>query len=124
MRPWSHLKLYRALAHRPIRILWACEALSAVGDEVYKVALTWLAVGMIGANAGYLSAAQAGAILVFGLIGGYWADHWDPRRTMLHAERLVVKRDVKPSIIAEAPFPDRFAALGFSTPEGAAPTRG
>ena len=45
-------------------------------------------------------------------------------RTMLHAERLVVKRDVKPSIIAEAPFPDRFAALGFSAPEGAAPTRG
>ena len=30
---------------------------------------------------------------------------------MLHAERLVVRRDVKPSIIAEAPFPDRFAAL-------------
>ncbi|MBL9068411.1 MAG: RNA pseudouridine synthase [Sphingopyxis sp.] len=45
-------------------------------------------------------------------------------RTMLHAERLVVKRDVKPSIIAEAPFPDRFAALGFSAPEGASPTRG
>ena len=45
-------------------------------------------------------------------------------RTMLHAERLVVKRDVKPSIIAEAPFPGRFAALGFSAPEGASPTRG
>lgn len=45
-------------------------------------------------------------------------------RTMLHAERLVVKRDVKPSIIAEAPFPDRFATLGFSAPEGASPTRG
>src|SRR3546814_15557604 len=28
-------------------------------------------------------------------------------RTLLHAERLVVKRDVKPSIIDEAPFPDR-----------------
>lgn len=45
-------------------------------------------------------------------------------RTLLHAERLVVKRDVKPSIIAEAPFPDSFAALGFAAPEGAAPTRG
>src|SRR3546814_8805856 len=32
-------------------------------------------------------------------------------RTLLHAERLVVKRDVKPSIIAEAPFPDSFIAL-------------
>jgi tRNA pseudouridine32 synthase/23S rRNA pseudouridine746 synthase len=45
-------------------------------------------------------------------------------RTMLHAERLIVARGVKPSIVAEAPFPDRFAALGFAAPEGAAPTRG
>ena len=45
-------------------------------------------------------------------------------RTLLHAERLVVKRDVKPSVIAEAPFPDSFIALGFTAPEGAAPTRG
>lgn len=45
-------------------------------------------------------------------------------RTLLHAERLVVKRDVKPSIIAEAPFPDSFVALGFVAPEGAEPTRG
>ena len=45
-------------------------------------------------------------------------------RTLLHAERLVVKRDVKPSVIAEAPFPDSFIALGFAAPEGASPTRG
>lgn len=45
-------------------------------------------------------------------------------RTLLHAERLVVKRDVKPSVIAEAPFPDSFIALGFTAPEGAEPTRG
>ena len=45
-------------------------------------------------------------------------------RTLLHAERLVVKRDAKPSIIAEAPFPDSFTALDFTAPEGAAPTRG
>lgn len=45
-------------------------------------------------------------------------------RTMLHAEKLVVKRDVKPPVIAEAPFPARFEALGFSVPDGASPTRG
>lgn len=45
-------------------------------------------------------------------------------RTLLHAERLVVDRDVKPSILAEAPFPERFVALGFAAPDGAAPTRG
>src|SRR3954471_446473 len=86
LRPWKKLKLYRALSHPPIFVLWAGEALSAVGDEIYKVALTWIAVGMIGANAGYISAAQAGAILVFGLIGGYWADRWDSLRTMLYAD--------------------------------------
>lgn len=45
-------------------------------------------------------------------------------RTMLHAERLVVTRGDKPPIVAEAPFPDRFTALGFAAPEGAEPTRG
>jgi len=45
-------------------------------------------------------------------------------RTMLHAERLVVTRGEKPPIVAEAPFPDRFVALGFAAPEGAEPTRG
>lgn len=82
------LKIYRALSHRPIFILWTGEAFSAIGDEVYKVALVWLAVKMIGANAGYLSAAQAGAVLVTGFVGGIWADHWDPRRTMIGVDWL------------------------------------
>ena len=45
-------------------------------------------------------------------------------RTMLHAERLIVDRGAKPPIVAEAPFPGRFVALGFAAPEGAEPTRG
>jgi MFS transporter, DHA3 family, macrolide efflux protein len=77
------LRLFRALSHRPIFVLWAGEATSAIGDEIYKVALVWLAVGIAGANAGYLAAGQAGAMLLFGLIGGAWADHRDPRRTMI-----------------------------------------
>jgi DHA3 family macrolide efflux protein-like MFS transporter len=38
---------------------------------------------MIGSDAGFLVAGQAAAILCIGLIGGIWADHWDPRRTMI-----------------------------------------
>lgn len=34
---------------------------------------------------------------------------------MLHAWRLTVPRAAKPAIAAEAPLPDRFAALGFTT---------
>lgn len=45
-------------------------------------------------------------------------------RTLLHAERLEIDRGAKPPVTAEAPFPPRFAALGFAAPEGAAPTRG
>jgi DHA3 family macrolide efflux protein-like MFS transporter len=82
----KRLKLYQTLSHRPIFVLWLGQALSAVGDEIYRVALTWIAVGMVGASAGFLGAAQASAVIVFGLIGGYWADRWDPRRTMLFAD--------------------------------------
>ncbi|MGZ3694283.1 MAG: MFS transporter [Bdellovibrionota bacterium] len=83
MRFLLNLRLFRALSHRPIFILWSGEAFSAIGDEIYKVALIWIAVKLIGSNAGYLAAAQAAAVLVFSLVGGYWADRWDPRRTML-----------------------------------------
>jgi MFS transporter, DHA3 family, macrolide efflux protein len=76
------LKLYQTLTHRPIFMLWAGEALSAVGDEIYRVALTWIAVGLVGENTGYLSAAQAASLFFFSLVGGYWSDRWDSRRTM------------------------------------------
>ncbi len=45
-------------------------------------------------------------------------------QTLLHAERLEIARGAKPPVIAEAPFPERFVALGFAAPEGAEPTRG
>ena len=37
------------------------------------------------------------------------------RRTMLHAAALEVPREGKPPIVAEAPMPADFAALGFAT---------
>lgn len=37
-------------------------------------------------------------------------------RTMLHAAGLVVQREGKPPIVAQAPLPADFAALGFSDP--------
>lgn len=63
--------------------------------------------------------------LGFPLVGDPVYGKGGPRdRTMLHAERLVVRRGEKPPIVAEAPFPERFVALGFAAPEGAEPTRG
>jgi MFS transporter, DHA3 family, macrolide efflux protein len=80
--------MLKALRERSIALLWGGQALSAVGDEIYRVALIWLAVGLIGADAGYLSAAQAGALLVLSLVGGRWADDWDHRRAMIGVDAL------------------------------------
>ncbi|MFL5815138.1 MAG: MFS transporter, partial [Bdellovibrionia bacterium] len=82
----KRLPMFRTLSHRPIFILWAGEAFSAIGDEIYKVALIWLAVKMVGSSAGYLAAGQAAAVLIVGLVGGVWADRWDPRKTMISVD--------------------------------------
>jgi tRNA pseudouridine32 synthase / 23S rRNA pseudouridine746 synthase len=39
------------------------------------------------------------------------------RRTLLHAEQLVLERSGKPPVSAAAPFPTDFSALGFTAPE-------
>lgn len=38
-------------------------------------------------------------------------------RTLLHAERIEMPREGKPPVLACAPFPSDFAALGFAAPE-------
>ncbi|MFI5345747.1 MAG: MFS transporter [Elusimicrobiota bacterium] len=75
--------MLKALRERSIRLLWSGQALSAIGDEIYRVALIWLAVGLIGEDTGYLAAAQSGALLTLCLVGGHWADRWNHRRTMI-----------------------------------------
>lgn len=59
-----------------------------MGDQLYAVALTWIAVGVLGAGAGYLTALQSGCILLSVLFAGYWLDRWDHRRVLI-ADHLV-----------------------------------
>src|SRR5262249_13374883 len=59
-----------------------------IGDEIYRVALIWLAVGMIGVDTGYLPAAQCAAVIVLSLVGGRWASRWDSFRTMIWVDIL------------------------------------
>ncbi len=80
--------MLKALRTRSIALLWGGQALSAIGDEIYRVALIWLAVGLIGADAGYLAAAQSGALLALSLVGGHWADAWNHRRAMIAVDGL------------------------------------
>jgi MFS transporter, DHA3 family, macrolide efflux protein len=80
------VRIFYPLRSPPIALLWGGMSLSAVGDQLYAVALTWIAVGVFGAYAGYLSALQAFVALlaVLGLAG--WADRWDQQRSMIGAD--------------------------------------
>src|ERR1700679_3654151 len=75
-----------ALQNRAISRLWFGQALSSIGDEIYRVGLTWIAVGLIGADTGYLNSAQAAALMVLSFVGGKWAENWDPLRTMIRVD--------------------------------------
>ena len=77
------MKIWAPLRQRPIALLWGGQVFSCIGDEVYAVAFVWLAAGLIGTKAGYLTAIQAASILAFSLFGGIWADQWSHRRTMI-----------------------------------------
>lgn len=75
--------MLKALRNRSLALLWSGQALSAIGDEIYRVALIWLAVDLIGADTGYLGAAQCAALLLLSLLGGKWADSWEHSKTMI-----------------------------------------
>lgn len=82
------MRMLRALRVRAVALLWTGQVLSAIGDEVFRVAVIWLVVGMVGADAGYLASAQSGALLALCLVGGRWADGWHRRRTMIAVDAV------------------------------------
>ena len=67
-------------------LLWGGLSLSALGDQLYAVALAWTAVDVFGAGAGYLNALQAFVALVAVLGVGAWADRRDQQRSMIEAD--------------------------------------
>ncbi|HEX3722554.1 MAG TPA: MFS transporter [Nitrolancea sp.] len=73
----------RALRHKHLAILWLSQVLSAIGDNFYAITIVWMAVRVAGSGAGYVVAAQSLAGLVFGLLGGVFADRWNRRATMI-----------------------------------------
>ena len=82
------MSILRPLANRRIAIVWGGVVISAAGDEFYNVAVIWLAIGLLGAGAGYLVACQCVAVLLAGLFAGIWVDRWDRRRTMVGIDIL------------------------------------
>ena len=80
------MRLFHPLRRTPVALLWGGLAFSAVGDQLYAVALTWIAVGALGSNAGYLGALQAFIGLLAVLFIGVWADRWESLRAMITAD--------------------------------------
>lgn len=80
------MRLLRPLRTREVALLWGGLSLSAVGDQLYAVALSWIAVSVFGAAAGYLTALQSGVVLLAALGIGRWADRWDAQRSLIGAD--------------------------------------
>ena len=70
----------------PVALLWSGQVVSAIGDELHRVALVWIAVGLLGRNAAYITAVQAAVVILLGLWGGWLADRLNPARTMIGAD--------------------------------------
>ena len=99
--------MMKALKHAAIFRLWMGQALSSIGDEIYRVGLTWLAVQLIGADAGYLNASQSAALMILSFVGGKWADHWDPLKTMFRVDLIrgfIILIPVAVSFFTKVPF--------------------
>ncbi|HUN49450.1 MAG TPA: MFS transporter [Stellaceae bacterium] len=78
----------RPLARRPIALIWAGQVLAATGSEFYMVAVVWIAADLVGRDAGYVSAVQAGALLAGSLFGGALTDRWRHGATMIAADLI------------------------------------
>ena len=76
----------RPLRDPALALLWGGLATSAIGDQLFSVALAWIAVQALGTAAGYLTALQAAAILAVALLAGRWADRREHRRVMIAAD--------------------------------------
>ena len=82
------MRILTPLRDTPVAVLWGGLSLSAIGDQLYIVSVIWIAVGLLGAWAGYLPALGAAAVLFTALFGGSWADGREPRAAMIGADLI------------------------------------
>ncbi|MGW6917009.1 MFS transporter [Kitasatospora sp. NPDC054939] len=82
-----------AMELRDFRFLWAGQAVSAVGDQLFNVAVSLRVIesGGDAGDVGLVIGARMLASVLFALLGGVWADRVPRRRAMLLADafRLV-----------------------------------
>jgi MFS family permease len=79
-----------ALAHRGFRRLWIGQAMSAIGDQAYVVALAVLVIQSGGgaSQLGLAMAGRAGSMVLFLLVGGVVADRLRRTHAMIAADAV------------------------------------
>jgi hypothetical protein len=80
------VRIFHPLRNPSVALLWSGLSLSTLGDQLFAIALTWIAVGVFGSAAGYLSAFQALVLLLAVLGIGRWADRWHRQYSMVGAD--------------------------------------
>lgn len=80
------IAVLRPLKDSGIATIWSGLAASTIGEDLFRVAVVWIAAEQIGNAAGYVNAAQYGAMLVVGLIGASLFDRWRADRAMIGAK--------------------------------------
>ncbi|MFL5298345.1 MAG: MFS transporter [Phenylobacterium sp.] len=96
------------LRDRDVLTLWAGQALSDAGSELYRLGAIWLAVGLAGPDAAWLPIAQSASMLAFALGAGALVDGLSPRKVMIGADLI---RAVVSAAVVVAAF-----TIGLSLP--------
>jgi len=77
------LPVFRPLKDRAVLTVWSGLCTSTIGEDLFRVAIVWLAVEVAGNMVGLVTGVQYVAMLVAGLFGGVLFDRWPPVRAML-----------------------------------------
>ena len=80
------IPVLRPLKDPAVATVWWGLAASTIGEDLFRVAVVWIAAEQIGNAAGYVNAAQYGAMLVVGLLGASAFDRWRADRAMIGAK--------------------------------------
>ena len=80
------IPVLRPLKDPAVATVWSGLAASTIGEDLFRVAVVWIAAGQIGNAAGYVNAAQYGAMLAVGLLGASLFDRWRADRAMIGAK--------------------------------------
>jgi MFS family permease len=84
----SRLPLIVALRRPHLVRLWLSQVLSSIGDQLYTIAVIWIAIRLAGGQGGLVVAAESAAALAFGLLAGVYVDRWDRQVTMISVDAL------------------------------------